>query len=147
MSEKSPAVDADRWVGTYKLISATRTNLETGQAVVENLTGFITYGPDGRMMALIVGKDRPKPASIDKITDQNSIELFRSIIAYAGSYKYDGKAVEHHIDISSNEVWTGTTQIRDVKRDGSKIILTTRPAASPLDGKLVSTTLQWEKVQ
>ena len=147
MSEKSSAAEADQWVGTYKLISATRTDLETGQVMVENLTGFITYGPDGRMMALIVGKDRPKPASIDKITDQNSIELFRSIIAYGGSYEYDGKAVEHHIDISSNEVWTGTTLIRDVKRDGSKIILTTRPAASPFDGKLVSTTLEWEKLR
>ena len=98
-------------------------------------------------MALIVGKDRPKPTSIDKITDQNSIELFRSIIAYGGGYQYDGNAVEHHIDISSNEVWTGTTQIRDVKRDGSKITLTTRPAAGPFDGKLVSTTLEWEKVR
>lgn len=147
MPVKSPAADADQLVGTYKLISATRTELETGQATVENLTGFITYGPEGRMMVLIVGKDRPKAASIDKITDQQSIELFRSILAYGGSYEYDGKAVEHHIDISSNEVWTGTTEIRDVKRDGSKLVLTTRPAASPFGGKVDSTTLEWEKVQ
>jgi glutathione S-transferase len=52
MSEKSPAAEADQWVGTYKLISATRTDLKTGQVMVENLTGFITYGPDGRMMAV-----------------------------------------------------------------------------------------------
>jgi hypothetical protein len=69
------------------------------------------------------------------------------MIAYGGTYKFDGKTVEHHIDISSNGVWTGTTQIRDVKREQGKIILTTRPAPSPCDGKMVSATLVWEKVQ
>jgi len=54
MSVKSSAADADQLAGTYKLISATRTDLETGQAMVENLTGFITCAPEGRMMALIV---------------------------------------------------------------------------------------------
>ena len=34
MSEKSSAAEADQWVGTYKLISATRTDLETGQVMV-----------------------------------------------------------------------------------------------------------------
>jgi hypothetical protein len=147
MLENSAATTEDELVGTYKLISTTRIVLETGQAVAEKNSGFVMYGRDGRMMVIILTGERPKPATIDKATDQECIELFRSPVAYGGSYNFDGKTVEHHVDISSNEVWTGTTLIRDVKRDGSRLILTTRPAPSPFDGKLVSATLVWEKVQ
>jgi hypothetical protein len=147
MLGRSAATAEGEVAGTYKLISSMVTILETGQAVAKNDSGFLMYGRDGRMMAIIVTGDRPKPASIDKITDQDRVELFRSMVAYGGSYKLDGKTVEHHIDISSNGVWTGTTQIRDLKRDGSRLIVTTRPAPSPFDGKLVSATLVWEKVQ
>ena len=147
MLRKSATAAEDELAGTYKLISTTQTILETGQAVAMNTRGFIMYGRDGRMMVLILTGDRPKPASIDKITDQERVELFRSMVAYGGTYKFDGKTIEHHIDISSNEVWTGITQIRDVKREGGRLILITRPAPDPFDGKMVSATLVWEKVQ
>jgi hypothetical protein len=147
MSGSSGITTEDELVGTYKLINTTRTILETGQDVVENNRGFIMYGRDGRMMALVLTGDRPTPVSIEKITDQERVELFRSMVAYAGTYTFDGKTVEHHIDISSNGVWTGTTQIRDAKHEQGRLILTTRPAPGPFDGKLVSATLVWEKVQ
>ena len=41
---------------------------------------------------------------------------------------FDGSKVVHHLDLSWNEVWTGTINIRDVKRDGDRIIYVTRPA-------------------
>jgi len=131
-------------VGTYKLLDTKLTLLDTGQTIPKNDSGYIMYGRDGRM-AMIRREVRPKPATIDKATDQECLELFRSMIAYGGTYTFDGMTVEHHIDISLNETWTGTTQIRDVKRDGSKLILSTRPAPSPFDGKMVSATLMWEK--
>jgi Lipocalin-like domain len=66
--------------------------------------------------------------------------------AYGETYKFDGKAVEHHIDISYNVVWTGTTQIRDIKKEGRKLIYTTRPAPHVSNGKMSIITLVWEKV-
>ena len=147
MLGKSASTAQDELAGTYRLISTTQTMLETGQAEALNHTGFIMYGRDSRMMAILLTGDRPTPASIDKITDQERVELFRSMVAYGGTYKFDGKTIEHHIDISSNEVWTGITQIRDVKREGGRLILITRPAPNPFDGKMVSATLVWEKVQ
>jgi hypothetical protein len=147
MLRKSATAAEDELAGTYKLIGTTRTILETGEATATNHSGFIMYGCDGRMLVLILTGDRPKPASIDKITDQERVELFRSMLAYGGTYKFDGKTIEHHIDISSNEVWTGITQIRDVKREGGRLILITRPAPDPFNGKMVSATLVWEKVE
>jgi hypothetical protein len=139
----------DELVGTWKVVSFTRKILDTGEVVNtfgKNPKGFITYGKDGRMLTLGVSDERPKAESLDKITDQQRIQLFNTMVAYGGTYKFDGKRVEHHIDISANEVWTGTTQVRDVTRDGDKLVLTT-PQFRGQDGKVAVITLVWEKVK
>jgi hypothetical protein len=136
--------------GTYKLVSSTRKVLDTGEVIDtygKHPTGYIMYSQDGRMLALIVRDDRPKPASIEKATPEQQAALFRSMLAYGGTYKFDGKSVEHHIDISWNELWTGTTQLRDIRKEGDKLIYTTRPAPFSADGKMSVVTLVWEKVK
>jgi hypothetical protein len=134
--------------GTYKLVSSTRTLVDSGQVeTYAKEQGFITYGNDGRMLVLILRGDRPKPESLATMTDQQRADLFRTLNAYGGTYRFDGKTMEHHIDISANEVWTGTTQIRDVKMEGDRLIYTTRPAPFVGDGKMSVQTLVWEKVK
>lgn len=91
--------------GTYKLIIEQRKIVETGETVpVPKPLGYITYGKDGRMLVIVVRHPRPKPEALDKITDQERIDLFRTMSAYGGTYKFDGKAVERSIDIAWNEV-------------------------------------------
>jgi hypothetical protein len=99
------------------------------------------------MMVLLTQTGRPRADSIEKMTDQQREQLYSSMIAYAGTYKFDGKTIEHHIDISWNELWGGTVQVRDVKKDGNRLIYTTRPAPSPVDGSMGFATLVWEKVK
>jgi len=136
--------------GTWKLVSSTRTNTTTGATTDSfgpNPLGYITYGKDGRMMVLITRSDRPKPDSTDKMTDEQRSRLFSSMLAYSGTYKFDGETIEHHIDGSWNQVWTGTTQIRNVKKDGDRLIYTTQPGPSPIDGSMGFATLVLEKVK
>jgi hypothetical protein len=136
--------------GTYKLISSTRKIVDTGEVLDtwgKNPIGFIMYGKDGRMLALIVNDGRPKPESVEKMTDQHRADLFRTMTAYGGTYKFDGKRVEHHIDISWNEVWTGTTVVRDLTRDGDKLVYTSPAVPFSGDGKMSAVTLIWEKVK
>jgi Lipocalin-like domain len=143
------AAAADELAGTYKLISSTRKLLDTGEVLDtwgKSPKGFITYGNDGRMLVLIVSDNRPKPESVEKMTDQQRADLFRSMTAYGGTYKFDGKKVEHHVDISWNESWTGTTVIREIKKDGDKLVYTNTGPFSG-DGKMSTQTLVWEKVK
>ena len=137
--------------GTWKLVSEQIKYLDTGEIIDTSAgtapSGYVTYGKDGRMMALLVRGVRPKADSLATMTDQQRSALFSSMTAYGGTYKYDGSTVEHHIDISWNEVWTGTTQIRDVKRDGDKLVYTTRPAPFSRDGRMIVGTNIWEKVK
>ena len=136
--------------GTWKLVSSTRTNTTTGATTDSfgpNPLGYIMYGKDGRMMVLITRSDRPKPDSTDKMTDEQRSRLFSSMLAYSGTYKFDGETIEHHIDGSWNQVWTGTTQIRNVKKDGDRLIYTTQPGLSPIDGSMGFATVVWEKIK
>ena len=123
------AVAADVSIpGTYRLVSEQRTIVDTNEVIPgTGARGYITYGEDGRVIVLIVRQPRPKPENAEKITDQQRIELFRTITAYAGTYKFDGTAIEHSIEISMNEVWSGTKQVRFVKRDGDRLIYSTPP--------------------
>jgi hypothetical protein len=70
---------------------------------------------------------------------------FRTMQAYGGTYEFDGRTVKHHIDMSWNQTWTGTTQIRDLHKDGDKLIYTTRPYPFPADGKMSVVTVVWQK--
>jgi hypothetical protein len=118
-------------VGTYRLISSKRMILDTGEMEDthgKDPVGYITYGPDGRMMGMMVSSNRPRPESIDKMTDQECANLFRTMVAYGGTYTFHGDRIEHHIDISWNQLWTGTTVVRDIRRDGDRLIYTTKPA-------------------
>jgi hypothetical protein len=91
-----------------------------------------------RMLVLVVSdkNERPAPESGVAPTDEQSASLFRTMVSYGGTYDFDGHTVKHHIDFSWNQAWTGTTQIRDVQKDGDKLIYTTRPAPSLVDGKM-----------
>ena len=141
---------ADELNGTYKMISAKRQIVDTGEVTDAyggpHPNGTIIYGRDGRFLALVTFDGRAKPESILTMTDQQRADLFRSMLAYGGTYSFDGAKVEHHIDISWNEVWTGTTVIRDIKKEGDKLIYTTRPAPFSSDGKMSVVTVVFKKI-
>ena len=144
------ALGPDDVVGTWTLVSSTRKVVATGEASStygEHPTGTIMYGRDGRMIVLIVHDRRPKPESLAKTTDADRIALFKSMLAYSGTYAISGDTITHSIDASWNEVWTGTKTVRDVKRDGDRLIYTTRPAPASTDGKISVVTLVWQKVR
>src|SRR5271166_59828 len=138
-------------VGTYKLVSFTSKVLDTGETYDtsgKQPGSYINYTSDGRMLVLMVAdkKERQAPESGVAHSDEQAANLFRTMAAYGGAYEFDGRTVKHHIDISWNETWTGTTQIRDVQKDGNKLVYTTPPYHSPFDGKMIVATIIWQKV-
>ena len=132
--------------GTYRLIGTTAKFEGGGEEKYSDETGYIIYGRDGRMMVLLVRGKRPRPESVDKITDAQRVELFKTTTAYTGKYTYDGKKVTHHVDVSWNEVFNGMNLDRYVTRSGNRIMLTTAPSRRSSDGKMGVRTLTFEKV-
>ena len=137
--------------GIFRLLSATRKIVDTGEVVDsygKHPTGYITYGKDGRFLTLIAYDKtaRPHPDSIAGMMDAQRAELLKTMLSYGGTYTIDGHIMEHHIDISWNEVWTGTTVVGDVEIIDDKLIYTSRPAPFSSDGKTSVVTLVWQKV-
>jgi hypothetical protein len=138
-------------LGTWKLVSYVREELPSGarsDVMGAHPSGYINYGPDGRMIVLIVGSDRKKPAGAVATPDEAET-LIKSMLAYAGTYTIDSEAktVTHHVEISWDQSRTGTDQVRTYKLEGNQIALTTEPSADPATGKQTVRTLIWERLK
>jgi Lipocalin-like domain len=142
--------EKEKLYGTWRLVSDVRQDVETG-AKTDNFgkhpQGFLTYGRDGRMNVIEVAEQRPKPADLAKLADVDRVALFKTLLAYAGTFSFDGNVVTHHVDISWNNNWTGTNQVRNVRLEGQRLYITTNPQPSAIDGKLSIGILTWEKVE
>ena len=65
----------------------------------------------------------------------------------SASFTLEPGKVTHHIDISWNQAWTGTDQVRFYKLDGDTLTITTAPYKSYLDGREGRSILVWRKVR
>lgn len=148
MAGQPPCAGAPQ-LGTWALQSWIAEDLETGQKTSpfgEHPQGYLSYGTDCRMYAILVKDDRKPPAALVP-TDAEKIELYAGVISYAGTYAIDGNKVSHRIDTSWNQAWTGTTQEREFKVDGRTLYIRSAPARSPLSGRQTVFSLVWNKVE
>ena len=139
----------DRLIGTWKLVSALREEIPSGEKTPflgENPTGFLHYMPDGRMLAMITRAGRKPPAG-NVATASEAEGLIRSMIAYGATFECKGDKVLHHCDVSWNEKFTGTVQTRKVAFEGHRLTLSPPPSADPLDGRMSVRRLTWERVR
>ena len=145
----APAAESDLY-GTWKLVSLNSKVMDTGQ--MEQLRGkapigYVSFTPDGRMTGIILNETRPKPESAAKMTDQQRVELFKTMNAYAGTYKLEGNKLTYRYDVTHNELPTQRALVREIKIEGRKMTMLNEPALGVNDGKKRQTTTVWEKVQ
>jgi hypothetical protein len=138
-------------LGTWKLVSYVRVDLPSGaksDVMGAHPSGYVNFGPDGRMMVVITGSDRKKPAGA-VATPEEAEGLYASMLAYAGVYRVDtnAKTVTTHVDISWEQSRVGTDQVRTYKLDGGRLTLTTEPSTDPATGKKTVRTLVWERAK
>ena len=136
----------DKLVGTWKLISASSTTSagdcdETPYGL--SPAGFLTYTADGRVTALISYGGR-KSLSFGGGALEEQAQAFKTILAYAGRYKFDGDKVTHHIEISSIENYVGKDLVRTVTVHEDRITLVTPP--TPMNGKNQTVKLIWQRL-
>src|SRR5215472_13379286 len=131
--------DASQLVGTWRMLSWKREFADTGE-VVDALgpdpIGYLSYGADGRVRAIVVRRERQPPRSVPPMAEEK-IELFDSMLAYAGSYTLHEGHVVHHIDASWNQSLTGSEQVRFFRLTGSTLEISGAPAPDPYTGRTV----------
>jgi lipocalin-like protein len=135
----------DKLVGTWKLVSASSTTSsgERNEAPYgPSPAGLLTYG-DGRVMALISYGGR-KSLSVGGGSLDEQAKAFKTFLAYAGRYTFNGDKVIHHVEISSIQNYVGRDLVRTVEFRGDQIILVTPPTR--INGKIQTVELIWQRL-
>ena len=144
----APAAESDLY-GTWKMVSQSQKLTDTGEIRAgrgKTPNGYVTFTPDGRVIGIILNDKRPKPESVAKLTDQQRLELFNTMNAFAGTYKLEGNKLTYRFELTHNEV-PARASVREIKIEGRKLTMVNEPAPATADGKMVQTTTVWEKVR
>jgi hypothetical protein len=136
----------EKLVGTWKLLSASSTS-NKGEVdeypYGTNPDGYLTYGADGRVTAIISYGGR-KPLSLGGGTLEEQAEAFKTFLAYSGRYSLEGDKVVHQIEVSSIQNYVGKKLVRHITFEGDRIILVTPP--TPVNGKIQTVELVWRRM-
>jgi Lipocalin-like domain len=89
---------------------------------------------------------RPKSSLRSRPYCRRKTRLYDSMLAYAGTYVFEGDKVIHRLDMSWNQAWTGSEQIRFCQLDGKQLTLMSPASKNPLDGENVVHTIVFEKI-
>jgi hypothetical protein len=130
------------------MVSWTRKAVATGvvtDAMGADPIGYIAYQADGRMMALVVDRHRPRLKG-DTPTDAEKVALFDSMLAYSASYTLEENRVIHHVDASWNPAWGVTDLIRPYTLEGDKLVIRGAPGVDPITGEEVIYRMEFRKV-
>jgi lipocalin-like protein len=147
MNEPRPIETIEELYGTWKLVSWTRRLVDSGETVEafgKQPRGLLHYGRDGHVSWVMTKENRAMPRALTELNDAERAELYDTMVAYAGTFTFDGNAATHRVQISWNEVWTGTAQVRNLRFEGRRLIMTTNPQ-SGIDGRLSSSVFVWQR--
>jgi len=103
--------------------------------------GYLIFTDEGRMMTILTRPDR-RPG----VAPAEQAALLQSMVAYTGRYKVDDDRVIVRPDVSWNEIFTGTVQVRYYALAGDTLSLRTAEQPSALlPGRRVVATLVYER--
>jgi Lipocalin-like domain len=136
----------DLILGSWRMTSWVTEDVATGErrdALGQNPRGAVVYTPQ-RVVFLIVKNNRPRPTQLPP-SDEEKLALFDTMFAYSGTYTVESDRVVHHVDLSWNEAWSGTDQVRFCRVDEQTLTYTSTPAKNPFDGRVVVHEVTYER--
>jgi hypothetical protein len=138
-----PAIAQDaELVGNWKLVAfQTIVEGEPSNVYGAHPKGVLILTREGRAAAIITGETRKAGSS-----EAERAELYKTVIAYSGKYRIEGKEFVTAVEMSWNESWNGTDQRRSWRFEDDKLVIDTAPIPAPnFPGKMVVARLIWER--
>jgi hypothetical protein len=134
----------ERLIGTWRLVSY-ETDEQGGKRgrPYGDAVGRLAYDEHGNMSGQVM---RPGRARVE-LGDGGAQQVraaYLGYIAYFGTYEVaaDGTSVVHHVQGSLNPAWVGGQQVRQMRFDGERLVLS---ADVRKNGDTVTHTLIWER--
>jgi hypothetical protein len=134
----------ERLIGSWRLVSydtvdaGGRRGRPYGEAV-----GRLSYDANGNMAGQVMRPGRSR-VELGAGNAQLVRAAYTGYIAYFGTYEVaaDGESVVHHVHGSLNPVWVGGEQVRRLRFEGERLVL----SAEVVKGaQVVTHTLTWER--
>ena len=123
--------------------------LEDGQKVEPfgpHPQGIVVYTAEGRMLTTIGARDREAcEADLISGTDAARRSAVATFVAYAGTFRIEGRDVVHVVEMSLEPRWVGTEQRRHVQLSADGLELTLSTDALLVAGRLGRHQLIWER--
>lgn len=134
----------ERLIGNWRLVSYVTADVEGRRGTpYADAVGRLMYDANGNMAGQVMRPGRAR-VELGDGTAQQVRAAYLGYIAYFGTYEItpDGQSVVHHVDGSLNPAWVGGDQIRGLRFDGDRLILS---ADVRKKGHMVTHTLTWER--
>jgi hypothetical protein len=109
------ADDGTKIIGLWRLVSF-ELEFQSGereQVLGKNPVGYAMNTPEGRVWVVFTGEGREAAK-----TDQERADLFKSLIAFTGTYRIEGDKLIFKPDVCWNPAWIGTEQVRHFRFEG-----------------------------
>lgn len=136
----------EKLVGTWRLLSyETRDDGGRIGRPYGDAAGRLQYDGSGNMAGQVMRPDRA-PVELGDGGAQQVRAAYLGYIAYFGRYDVgsDGRTVVHHVQGALNPAWVGGDQVRTVRFDGERLVLS---AEVRKGGRTVTHVLTWERCE
>ena len=134
----------ERLIGNWRLLSYVTTEKDGKRgSPYGNAVGRLMYDERGNMAGQVMRPGRAR-VELGEGNAQQVRAAYLGYIAYFGTYQIaaDGQSVVHHVDGSLNPAWVGGAQVRRMRFEGERLILS---ADVQKNGQTVTHTLTWER--
>jgi hypothetical protein len=126
-TSQSQQVSESALIGTWRVVAMEYYDEDgtVGRPFGDHPEGFITYTPEGYMMALLSRSDREPFADGDIMggTSEEQVTAFLTASAFAGRFELVDGQIHHHLEAASFPNWKGTTQPRRFALSGDQLEL------------------------
>lgn len=101
------------------------------------------YSKDGTFCTMTTGADRKQAAAAP--TDEERVQLFKTMFAYCGAYRVDGSRLFTKSDVAWTPNWTKRETSAAFTIDGKLMTTESSPFIAQLDGVEVIAVNVYEK--
>ena len=134
----------ERLVGNWRLVSYETSETEGRRGKpYGDAVGRLSYDERGNMAGQVMRPDRAR-VELGEGNAQQVRAAYLGYIAYFGTYEVgaDGCSVVHHVQGALNPGWVGGDQVRRMRFDGDRLVLSAEVRKS---GEIVTHVLTWER--
>ena len=79
-------------------------------------------------------------------TDADRSAAFKSLLAYSGKYRVEGRKIVIKVDIAWDESWTGRDEVRFVELEGDLLHIKAEPKSyANFGGRIMQAVLTWQR--